>query len=170
MPRKKKKPADSRPSITVGGDVGGPIIVGDHNVHVGTAGPGSTLTVAGGSISQVLDASQQARLGRLATQDEIASLVNSIRALDETIRAEAPPEAQAEALKQADEVKAAVTSEKPDVDRMARARQWFVEQLPGILGAVTGVLTHPVVGRLVEAAGEFTLKQFRARLGLPDVE
>jgi hypothetical protein len=167
MPRKRKKAADNRPSISVGGDVGGPIIAGDHNVYVGSAQAGSQVTIAGGDIGQTLDAGQQARLARLATQDEITSLVEALRALETAVRAEAPAEVQTEALEQAASVTAAVTADKPQVDRMAQAREWFLQHLPAVAGAVTSVLTHPVVGRLVEAAGEFTVQQFRTRLGLP---
>jgi hypothetical protein len=170
MPRKKKKPATSSgPSISIGGNVGGSVTVGDHNIEVGSVGPGANVVIGGESAQQIFDARQQARLSRVATPEEIASLAHAFHSLDQRIAEAAPNEKKAEAQAQAEALKEAVAAEKPDVTAMAQAKAWFVESLPALLGAVTSVLSHPLVGRLVEAAGQFTVDRFRSRLGLPDV-
>ena len=167
MPRKKRKQPAARPSVSIGGNVGGSVVVGDHNVQVGSAGPGSTVIAAGQKASQTFDARQMATLQRLATAEEIASLAGSFQRLDDQIDQEAPPEVKDEARGQVEGLKQSVTGDNPDVSGMERAKGWFVDHLPSMLGTVTSILTHPIVGKLVEAAGEFTLDQFRARLGLP---
>jgi hypothetical protein len=37
--------------------------------------------------------------------------------------------------------------------------------LPELAGAVTGVIIHPIVGKLVEAAGDGLAAEFRRRFG-----
>lgn len=167
MPRKKKKESGGGLSISIGGSVGGSVAVGDHNVQIGSAGPGSTVIVGGETAQQSFDARQQASLARPLTPEEIASLADAFRSLDKQIEQDAPAERKEEARQQVEQLKEAVAAEKPDVPAMEKARGWFVENLPAMLGAVTSILTHPIVGKLVEAAGEFTLDQFRQRLGLP---
>ncbi len=168
MPRKKKKETGGGPSISIGGNVGGSVTVGDHNIEIGSVGPGGTVIVGGQTAQQIFDARQQASLSRLATPEEIASLASAFHALDEKIDQAAADDKKDEARTQAEALKGAVAADKPDVSAMEKAKAWFVENLPALLGAVTSIFTHPLVGRLVEAAGEFTLDRFRARLGLPD--
>ena len=169
MARKKAKPASQPtpapggPSISVGGNVDGPLTFGNNNTVIGQ----NSGNVVIGSGSQIFSAGQQLNLARAATPDDIAQLGQAFSALHQEIAKAAPPALAKEAAQQADALQAAVASPKPDVTAMGKARDWFVENLPAILGGVTGLLTNPIVGKLVEAAGEFTLDQFRARLGLP---
>jgi hypothetical protein len=44
---------------------------------------------------------------------------------------------------------------------MQSIRQWFGAHLPLLAGAVTSVIVHPVVGKLVEAAGDMVAGEFR---------
>jgi hypothetical protein len=168
MPRKKKKKSTGEgPSISIGGNVGGSVAVGDHNIQIGAAGPGSTVVVGGETAQQTFDARQQATLARPLSPEEIAALADAFRSLEAQIQQDAPAEKVETARQQVEQLKEAVAQEKPDVPAMEKAKGWFVENLPAMLGGVTSILTHPIVGRLVEAAGEFTLDQFRQRLGLP---
>jgi len=63
------------------------------------------------------------------------------------------------------ELEEAVTAEKPDLTTMEYVKQWFVKNLPGLAGAVTGVVVNPIVGKLVEAAGDALAAEFRRRFG-----
>jgi len=49
-------------------------------------------------------------------------------------------------------------------------RDWFAANVPKLAGAVAGLVVHPVVGKLVEAAGDAVVgefKQLRKRLSTP---
>jgi len=156
------------PSISIGGDVGGPVTVGDGNVVIGSMEGSSSAVIAGGEVSQIFTSHQLAVLRQAGSESEIKSLQDSLQKLNQSIEEEAPQELQPEAKVQAERLLTEVTSEKPDISVMGKVKTWFVENLPSILGTLTGVLTHPLVGKLVEASGEYTLSQFRQRLGPPD--
>jgi hypothetical protein len=82
------------------------------------------------------------------------------------VKAQLPPTALApEAAAQLDELHAAVTAPTPDLTTMQRVRTWFVEHLPTMAGAVTGLLVHPVVGALVKSAGDAVTAEFQRRFG-----
>jgi hypothetical protein len=46
---------------------------------------------------------------------------------------------------------------------MEYVKNWFGKHLPGLAGTVVGVLVHPVVGKLVEAAGDAAADEFKKR-------
>ena len=63
------------------------------------------------------------------------------------------------------ELEQAVTEKKPDLSTMEYVRSWFLKNLPGLAGAVTSVVVHPIVGKLVEAGGDALVSEFRRRFG-----
>ena len=63
------------------------------------------------------------------------------------------------------ELQQAVAEEKPDLTTMEYVRNWFAKNVPALAGAVTGVIVNPIVGKLVEAAGETLSEEFRRRFG-----
>ena len=65
------------------------------------------------------------------------------------------------------ELEEAVTAKKPDLTTMEYVKRWFARNLPELAGAVTGVIIHPIVGKLVEAAGDGLAAEFRRRFGEP---
>ena len=154
-----------KPSISIGGNVGGSVTIGDGNVQIGSVASGGRVVVGAGSINDVFQ--EIKTLARFATPEEITAFANLFRALDEEIAATVPPNDQAQAREHVAEIKTQVASEKPNLTKLEQAKKWFVDHLPALVGGVTGILTHPIVGKIVESAGEFTLKQFRERLGLP---
>ena len=123
--------------------VSGQVIIGDHNQQnrIVNAGP-----------AQISEA-------------ERAALEQILADLKEQIRAEAPPDKQAAALERAEELGEAITGEAPDLDTIAYVRRWFAKNLPALAGAVTGIIIHPIVGKLVEAAGDLLASEFRRRFG-----
>ena len=64
-----------------------------------------------------------------------------------------------------EELASAITAEEPDLTTMEYVKRWFGSHLPGLAGAVTGVVVHPVVGKLVEVAGDALAAEFRRRFG-----
>ncbi|MFH8797269.1 hypothetical protein [Streptomyces sp. NPDC017941] len=58
------------------------------------------------------------------------------------------------AVDRLEELEAAATDDEPDVRAMGRVRAWFAEKLPEMLETVTGLLLHPTIALLVQAAGD----------------
>lgn len=99
-------------------------------------------------------------------QNERKVLQRQFSAIKKNIKKSAPPDKQDEALRKVAELQGNVLSDKPDPSSMARIRDWFVKHLPGIAGAVTGTIVNPIVGKLVEAAGDAVAGEFKRRFGV----
>jgi hypothetical protein len=125
-------------------DVSGQIVVGDNNQQ--------TQTSIGGSTTEV-------------TQADLVELQQIFEALRNQVKAAISPEQQSRALERVDELEAAVTEEKPDLTTIEYVKQWFAKNFPTLTGAVVGVVVHPIVGKVVEAAGEIAADDFRKRFG-----
>ena len=99
------------------------------------------------------------------TEAELAELRQALADLKARVEAEAPPEKKEAALERVEELEEAVTAEEPDLTTMEYVKRWFFKNLPGLGGAVTSVIVHPIVGKLVEAAGDALAAEFRRRFG-----
>ena len=95
------------------------------------------------------------------TAEELQALSEAFAALRAEVERDAPPEVRDEAVKQADALKEATLGPKPDVSLMAQARTWFLKHAPGLLGAVTTVIVNPIVGKVVQAAGDAVAAEYR---------
>ena len=135
----------------------------DYRVHIGgSVAEGGQVAVGRDIEQRYTRVSQQAPTVTEADLAELRSAVDEVRA---RIRAEAPPEQQAAALERVDEVEQAVVAEEPDLTTLQYVRNWFLKNLPKLAGAVTGLVVHPVVGKIVEAAGDVAAAQFRKLFG-----
>jgi hypothetical protein len=99
------------------------------------------------------------------TEADLTELRQVLTDLKAKVAAEAPLEKKDAALERVEELEEAVTAEEPDLTTMEYVKRWFVKNLPGLAGAVTGVVVHPIVGKLVEAAGDALAAEFRRRFG-----
>jgi hypothetical protein len=99
------------------------------------------------------------------TEADLAELREALQALKARIVAEAPPEQQAAALERVDELAESVVADEPDLTTLQYVQKWFGKNLPKLAGAVTGLIIHPVVGKIVEAAGDLAAQQFRQLFG-----
>lgn len=97
---------------------------------------------------------------------ELETLRDQFSDLKKEIESSAPSDKKQAALKKADELQKAVLAKKTDTTTMTNVRDWFIKNLPGIAGTVTSVLVNPIVGKLVEAAGDLAAKEFRQKLGV----
>ena len=89
---------------------------------------------------------------------ELRSVFGDLR----TIGAEqAQPEQRDEALAQAEELERAVVAEQPDPGRIRKVLGWFRDNAPQLAGAVVSVVINPLVGKVVEGAGQAIADQFR---------
>jgi hypothetical protein len=106
-------------------------------------------------------AQQQTTGAADVTPDELAQLRQAFADLRADIAAQAPPERQAAAVERVEELEQAVLAEEPDMTTIAYVGRWFKTNLPGLAGAVTGIVVHPVVGRIVGAAGNAIAAELR---------
>jgi hypothetical protein len=137
-----KKPKSTQGvRVTVGGDVSGQLAAGRHIKQVSTS-----ITTA-------------------VTEAELEELRQVLKELHARVEAKAQPDKKEAALERVGELEQAVTEKKPDLSTMEYVRNWFVKNLPGLAGAVTSVVVHPIVGRLVEAGGDALVGEFRRRFG-----
>jgi phage gp29-like protein len=99
------------------------------------------------------------------TEDDLAELRRAVEAVKAQVVAEAPEDQQAAALERVDELEEAVVADEPDLTTLQYVRRWFAKNLPSLAGTVTGLIVHPVVGKIVEAAGDLAARQFRELFG-----
>ena len=99
------------------------------------------------------------------TEADLAELRRAVEAVKAQIVAEVPPDQQAAALERVDELQEAVVADEPDLTTLQYVRKWFGKNLPKLAGSITGLIIHPVVGKIVEAAGDLAARQFRELFG-----
>ncbi len=106
---------------------------------------------------------------RWDAQGTTAADLEALHALFSNLRgrvaAEAPPELAEEAQVQVDTLEKATTAEEPDLSAMERVRDWFLQHLPSVAGAVTSLLVNPILGKVIEAAGDLAAGELRRRFG-----
>jgi hypothetical protein len=95
------------------------------------------------------------------TPQETAELRTAFSDMRTTVARGAPPERRDEALAKADELERAVVAEQPDPGRIRTVLRWFRDNAPQLAGAVVSVVINPLVGKVVEGAGEAIANQFR---------
>jgi hypothetical protein len=88
------------------------------------------------------------------SEAERAELGQAFTALRSEVEANAPPETRPAALERVDELEEAVVAAEPDVTTMGYVKKWFTKNLPTLAGSVVGVLVNPIVGKIVQSAGD----------------
>jgi hypothetical protein len=91
---------------------------------------------------------------------DVSSLFMALR---QRVDDQAPADKKVAAQQQVNILEHAVGKKKPDVSRMESVLAWFKEHLPQLAGTVTSVILHPLVGKVVEAAGEIVVDEFKRR-------
>lgn len=137
----KKSKRNQGVSVNINGDISGQVAVGE-NIK-------QAQSLRGGMAS--------------LSAAELKTLSEMIAGLKQQISTEAPPDKKEPALEKVSELEQAITDKKPDVSTMEYVRNWFVKNIPGLAGAVTGLVVNPIVGKLVEAAGETIASEFKRR-------
>jgi hypothetical protein len=139
----RNMPTSDKISATISGTVTGPVAVGK-DIQQTVSSPSSYQ----------------------ASQDELASLRQALAELRQQVTIEAPTEKIPAALERVDELEEAINSKEPDLTTMEYVKGWFARNLPGLAGAVMGVIVHPIVGKLVEATGDALVAEFQRRFGV----
>jgi hypothetical protein len=129
------------------------------SVNANISGNISGNVAIGRNISQIqnIGASQE------VTQEDRVTLQQLLNTLTTQIAAEAPVEKKDAALERVEELKEAITSEKPDLTTMEYVKKWFGKNLPQLAGYIVSVLVNPVVGKVVEATGEIASGELKKR-------
>ena len=134
-------------------------VVGGDHIEI-TIGDYATNVAAGKNIRQAI-AGQQAQV----TEADLAEVHKLFAELRKKVNVEAPPDKKNSALERVEELEGAVTAEEPDLTTMEYVRKWFGKHLPQLAGAVVSVLVNPIVGKVVEAAGDIASDELRQRFG-----
>src|SRR5579859_4773115 len=134
---------------------------GDH-IDVRIRGDVSGQVAAGKHIRQYKNVGKES--SQVST-DDLAALRSVLDQLRAQVESAAPPEKKVAALERADELSEAVTAEHPDVSTMEYVRGWFGKNVPSLAGAMASVLSHPLVVKVMQAAGNDVLTEFERRLG-----
>jgi hypothetical protein len=132
-------------TVTISGVTNsGQIVVGDHNSQI-----------------------QNIQAGKpIVTPEEKEELQRLLDELAEQIAQTAPDDQKEPALQRADELKDAVLAPEPDLSTMEYVKGWFSRNLPALAGAITSIIVNPIVGKLVEAAGDVVAGEFRRRFNV----
>jgi hypothetical protein len=143
VPMIEQDPSGDVIRATISGDISGQVAVGKGITQIQTIGAARPQI----------------------TEADLAELRQILADLKAKVAAEAPPEKKDAALERVKELEEAVTAGEPDLPTMEYVKRWFARNLPGLAGAVTSVVVHPIVGKLVEAAGDALATEFRRRFG-----
>ena len=126
-------------SAVISGDVSGQVAVGSGIRQVQMQGTPSP-------VSEVELAQVHALFAQLRAQ--VAELT--------------PGEMRDRAVERVEELHEAVVAEQPDATALRHLTRWFVRTLPAVAGLVTGVFADPIVGRLVQAAGDGLVEELQS--------
>lgn len=132
------------------------------SINVNVSGTSEGAIAAGSDIQQTV--SRVTIVGRPSEQ-ELAMLGDEFARLRATIQQTAPPELKDRALERIDDLEGAASVGEPNVSVMAATRDWFVKHLPGVVGAVTGVIVNPIVGKIVQSAGDALSREYQEKFG-----
>ena len=132
--RKDEKRIDIR-------DVSGQVAIGNHNIQ------SQTIETKNVTVSEA----------------ELKALQKMFENVKDQITEKAPKEKQEKALEKVSELEEAIKTKKPDLTTMEYVKNWFEKNLPQLAGAVTGLVVNPIVGKLVEVAGETIANEFKRR-------
>lgn len=117
--------------------------------------------ISGGQVAVGKDIAQNQTVGDIAvTNEELAQLRVAFSELATQVEANAPPERRAAAVERVAELEQAVLADEPDVTTIQYIGRWFRNNLPQLAGAVASIVIHPIVGKLVGAAGDALVAEF----------
>jgi hypothetical protein len=118
------------------------------NAAVTVTGDVSGQVAAGKSITQTM------QVGPPLTEPECEQVRLEFARLREQIAAQAPAEQHDAAVGRIEELEQAAFAEQPDLTTIQLVTRWFKRNLPALAGSVTSLVATPLVGRLVQVAGD----------------
>jgi hypothetical protein len=133
------------------------------DVHATISGAVSGQVAVGNDITQ---SQQIASFTGAVSADDVRALKALIAELRTKVDGAAPAEQKAAALERDAELEEAVTAPVPDLSTLEYVKGWFDRHLPTLAVSVTSLVVHPLVGKLVGAAGDSLAAEFRRRFGV----
>lgn len=136
----------------------------------GSKGDQNTTTITGSTINAPVTSGAQntvsmqtggAAPAPTVTPADLEALRAALAALKRQVEAQVTAEQKPVALDHVKELSETLTSPEPDVSTIAHIKKWFTKHAPGLAGAVTSVIVHPVVGKVVTAAGDALVAKFK---------
>ena len=128
----------------------------------------STTATIGGTImnSQLAVGSANVQTQDVTTTTVTRAELGELRAMfadlkEQVILADVPAAARVAAIAQVSELEQATLADEPDISTMRSVGRWFVTHLPTLASSVTGIVIHPIVGKLVGAAGDALVAELR---------
>jgi len=139
-------------------------IAGGHVIQDSTVvedvGEGAQVTVAGAGAQMVTVSGLTA-----AELAQVQSLVNALKDAVETQGLPDDEKTEAKIMAGRVEKELTVKDRKPDGGKLKAAAQWLLEYGGKIAGAVTGIFVSPIVGKVVEAAGDLAAGWVKEQFG-----
>ncbi len=132
-------------------------------IHATISGSVSGQVAVGSGITQVQ--STVSGLSAEVTEAEMGELRLALANLKKQVEEQAPPAEREAALERLSELEEAATAKEPDLTTLEYVKGWFVKHLPGLASSVGSIVVHPIVAKLVGAAGETLAAEFRRRFG-----
>ena len=130
------------------------------DIITGTIGDHASQVAVGKNIRQ-LQKSGSAEI----TEADLEELRGLFDELKKQVAEQAPPDKKDAALERVEELQQEVTSDKPQPSTFEYVKNWFGKNIPGLLGSVTSLVVHPLVGKVVEAASSVAADAIRRQFG-----
>ena len=123
--------------------------------------------VSGGQIATGRNVTQTQTIvpSEVLQHAELEQLRAELASLRAQVVEAAPPGRRAEAEEVVAELEETLTTETPDPSKVEYVKGWIARHAPAALGTVSHLIAGPLVGKLVEAAGDAVVAQFKSRFG-----
>ena len=66
-----------------------------------------------------------------------------------------------EAISKADELNNEIIKEKPEPGKIEQLKSWLIDNVPEVAGAVTSLFMNPLIGKVVEKAGQMISERIK---------
>lgn len=134
---------------------------GDH-IHGVVSGTVSGPVAIGKDIRQ---RQQTGDVDVKVTEAELGELRQAFADLRRQVAEAAPAEEREKAVEMVDEMERDTIADEPKPITIRYVRDWLLENVPDAAGAVLSIVVHPIVGKLVSAAGDRVVAEFQQLLG-----
>ncbi len=144
---------------TVNAPIAGNQVIQNSTV-VQDVGEGAQVNVAGAGSQMITVTGLTA-----AELAQVESLVSGLKNAVEGQALSDDEKAEAKMMAGRLEKELTVKDRKPDGSKLRAAAQWLLDYGGKIAGAVTSIFVSPIVGKVVEAAGELAASWFKEKFG-----
>jgi hypothetical protein len=122
-------------------------------------------SVSGGQVAtgKYISQTQTVIPAQVLGSDDFEQLTRDIAALREQVIDATPPERRNEGADVVAELEETLVTGPPDPSRLEYVKGWIARHAPAALGTISHLIAGPIVAKLVEAAGEAVVAQFKAR-------